>query len=153
MARLRLRFLGTGNAFNTDGRGSQSLWVEPAGGEPFVVDAGPTALAAMARWKLEPGSLGRLFLTHLHGDHIAGWPFLVLYFVFAAHRSRPFAVFGPAGSRERLETLARVCYGDLLAADNLPFALDFRELPVAAFHVPVLPVPVQSVASGSALVW
>ena len=42
---------GTGNAFHTDGRGSQAIWCE-AGELCFLVDLGPTALAGMERWPL-----------------------------------------------------------------------------------------------------
>ena len=62
MPALSIVFLGTGNAFNVDGRGSQSIWIEPAGGPPFLVDVGPTALAAMQRFGLRPGAVGRVFL-------------------------------------------------------------------------------------------
>ena len=60
MSRLRIVFLGTGNAFNTDGRGSQAIWIEPEGGPTLLVDAGPTALAAMERFGLSARDVCRL---------------------------------------------------------------------------------------------
>ncbi|MBI4603385.1 MAG: MBL fold metallo-hydrolase [Planctomycetes bacterium] len=129
--RLKLLFLGTGNAFNEDGRGSQCLWVEPRGRPPFLVDAGPTALAAMQRAGVDPGRLSAAFFTHLHGDHTAGWPFILLHAAFVALRSRPLRVYGPRGTRRRLERLATACYEDLLVGGKLPFPLEHAELPVA----------------------
>jgi ribonuclease BN (tRNA processing enzyme) len=127
----KILFLGTGNAFNTDGRGSQSIWVEPHGGAPFLVDAGPTVLASMNRYGVDPQALERVFITHLHGDHIAGWPFLLLHSLFLARRTRPLQVFGPKGTRQRLETLAASCYDELVPNANLAFEIQYHELAVA----------------------
>lgn len=130
MPRVRVVFLGTGNAFNTDGRGSQSIWIEPSGGSPLLVDVGPTAVASMARLGLSPGRVDVVLFTHLHGDHIAGWPFLLLHDVFVGKRTAPLRVFGPTGSRTRLEALAVACYEDLVTEEGLAFPLEVRELAV-----------------------
>lgn len=130
MDELCIRFLGTGTAFNHDGRGSQCIWVEPRGLAPFLVDVGPTALGAMQREGLDGQSIDRLYLTHLHGDHIAGWPFLLLHMVILGRRSRPFDVFGPAGARRTLEGLAGLCFGDVLPRQG--FEVRFHEWEIAA---------------------
>jgi len=129
MEQGRVTFLGTGTAFNHDGRGSQSLWVEPAGMSPFLVDAGPTMMSALMRERLDCMAIDRLFLTHLHGDHLAGWPFLLLHYVILHERRAAFEVYGPAGTRDCLEGLSRLCYGELL--DRREFDLAFRELEIA----------------------
>jgi len=126
----KIIFLGTGNAFNTDGRASQSIWVEPEGGAPFLVDAGPTALASMNRYGVNPDALEQVFITHLHGDHIAGWPFLLLHSLFLARRARPLKVFGPEGMKQRLERLASSCYEELVSDGSLAFEIDYHELAV-----------------------
>ncbi len=114
MGRLRIRFLGTGTAFNHDGRGSQCVWIEVDEQPPFLVDVGPTALCAMQRQGLDCQSIDRVFLTHLHGDHIGGWPFLLLHMVIAGQRSRPLDLLGPAGLKSTLDGLAGLCFGDVL---------------------------------------
>lgn len=124
----RLVFLGTGNAFNTDGRGSQCIRVEPRGGAPFLVDLGPTAIASMERFRVRPVEHDAVFLTHLHGDHIAGWPFLLLHGAYMDRRSRPLRLVGPEGSRAQLETLVRGTYPDIL--DKAPFTIEYMEIPV-----------------------
>jgi len=145
----KILFLGTGNAFNTDGRASQSIWVEPNGGTPFLVDTGPTVLASMNRYGVDPDELDRVFITHLHGDHIAGWPFLILHSLFLARRARPLKVFGPRGTKQRLETLATTCYEELVSDGSLAFEIDYHELAVteisgvdagAGLHFDVVPV-------------
>lgn len=129
-AKTKIVLVGTGNAFNTDGRGSQCVWIEPPGGPPFLVDAGPTALQGLQSARLDPGRLEAAFFTHLHGDHIAGWPFLLLHGLFVARRSRPIRVMGPRGTRRRLENLANSCYEDLVPQKKLAFELLHTELPI-----------------------
>ena len=128
MAQGSITFLGTGTAFHTGGRGSQSLFVRPPRGSPLLVDVSPTSIAAALRHGVDLASVDRLFLTHLHGDHVAGWPFLFLHFLFVHARSRPFDVYGPEGSRRTLEGLLELCYAELV--DRARFALRYHELPV-----------------------
>ena len=129
MPQGRITFLGTGTAFNHDGRGSQSVLIQPDGMSEFLVDAGPTMMSVIMRERIDCEKIDRLFLTHLHGDHFAGWPFLLLHFVVLHERRTPFDVYGPAGTRECLEELARLCYGEVL--DRRQFDLRFHELEVA----------------------
>ena len=129
----KLHFLGTGNAFQEDGRSAQALLIERLrAGEPdgtLLVDVGPTTLAALGRDRRDPNSIDAVFLTHLHGDHIAGWPFLLLDLALRCRRERPLFVVGPVGTRDALETLCRVCYGNLILAPSFP--LKYREVEVA----------------------
>lgn len=127
-----LRFAGTGTAFHHDGRGSQSLLVEPRSGSPFIVDVGPTAVCSMERFEWSLSRLTALFLTHLHGDHTAGWPFLLLNLDKQHRRREPLDLFGPVGMRRQLEGLVELCYGDLLSASLLGFEVRYHELEVAA---------------------
>jgi len=123
-----IQFLGTGNAFNTDGRGTQSILFAPEAASPFLVDLGPTSVQAMVRFDVDRRKIDRLFLTHLHGDHTAGWPFLLLNMVVLDRRTRPFDVYGPVGTRSALEGLAGICFQDALERQS--FDVRYHELPV-----------------------
>lgn len=130
MGRVDLDFLGTGTAFHTDGRGSQTLLFRPAVDGTTLVDLGPTGPAAMSRYRASTTRLDRWFVTHLHGDHTAGWPFLLLRLALADRRTRPLDVFGPRGLRECLEGLVELCYGELLGPNRLGFEVRYHELEV-----------------------
>ena len=123
----RIRILGSGTAFNTDGRGCQAVLLEPGAGAPLLLDVGPDTLRGMAAHGVDPGPIDAVFITHLHGDHIVGWPFLLLHWIFRAGRSRPVDVYGPRGISECLAGLARLSYGELLVRP--PFEIRYHELP------------------------
>lgn len=123
-------FLGTGNAFNGDGRGSQALLIRRQRGRSILVDAGPTVGMGLQRCSVDTAEIGQVFITHLHGDHVAGWPFLLLHMVFLEGRSASLEVLGPEGVEACLGGLAELCYGDVFPGGKAPFPLRFRELAV-----------------------
>jgi ribonuclease BN (tRNA processing enzyme) len=131
MPATQLVFLGTGTAFQEDGRGSAGLLLRVGAGNAILVDVGPTSAAALARARIAPACIDRLLVTHLHGDHTAGWPFLLLHFVFRERRTAPFHVHGPRGTREALEALSRLCYREV--EDRRAFDIVYDELAVASF--------------------
>ncbi len=132
--RTRVTTLGTGTAFHDDGRGAQSFLFEPAHSASLFVDLGPTAPQALKRFGIDATGADRLFVTHLHGDHIAGWPFLLLDFVFGTRRQRPFEIWGPIGVQQHLTGLARFCYGELDDSARIGCEIAFHELPIAEAH-------------------
>ena len=145
MPKAALTFLGTGDAFNAGGRAHSCYLLEDAFGS-CVVDFGATALMALKELGKRPAAISSVLLTHLHGDHFAGLPFLLIEGVFREVRG-PLTIAGPVGVEERVRTLARTCYRDIFT-DTLPFELRFVEwqegveatvdgrriLPVPAIH-------------------
>lgn len=67
----------------------------------LLVDCGATSLVALKSQGLDPNAVGAVAVTHLHGDHFAGLPFLILDGQFS-RRSAPLLVAGPPGIRARL---------------------------------------------------
>lgn len=118
--------LGSGDAFCSSGRGHTCFLLEDARGAALI-DLGATALAALGRLGLDPQRVDAVHFTHLHGDHIAGWPFLLIDALYRARRTRPLSATGPPGTAQRLRELFRACYADA-AERPLPFALDVREM-------------------------
>lgn len=126
MTPTRILLLGTGNAFNHGERHSTVFLVRPARGPGILVDAGPTVGLSLERSGVDTAEIGRVLFTHLHGDHIAGWPFLLLRLLFVERRTRPLDVWGPPGTRDRLGRLFDLCYGDILEREGT-FEIRYHE--------------------------
>lgn len=106
---MRLTCIGTGDAFGSGGRFNTCFLVE-SGECALALDFGASSLVAMKRLKLHPNHLDGVMLSHLHGDHFGGLPFLMLDYQFACARTRPFTVIGPVGTQERLEAAMEVFF-------------------------------------------
>jgi len=108
MSPVRLAFVGAGDAFGSGGR-FQTCLLLTGGAEPVLIDCGASSLVALRRAGVDPGGIGAVLLSHLHGDHFGGLPFLILDGQFS-RRVRPLAVAGPPGVRERVEAAMEVFF-------------------------------------------
>ncbi len=125
MPPVTLRFLGSGDAFSSAGR-FHSCFALEGGGEPLLIDCGATTLTALKRERIDPSSLGFVALSHLHGDHFGGLPWLIIDGRFSK-RTKPLAVAGPPGVERRLEQAFEALYPGALSGE-LPFELRVIEL-------------------------
>src|SRR6202030_2934515 len=98
---MRLTILGSGDAFGSGGRFNTCFFLETAKGV-LVVDFGASSLIALRARNIDPNQIDGILLSHLHGDHFGGLPFLLLDAQFLARRSRPLEIAGPPGTRQRL---------------------------------------------------
>ena len=91
---VRVVLLGTagGPTFNAQRLGISTL-VE-AGPETLLFDAGRGLTTAMAKLAINPANVTKVFLTHLHSDHVISLPELWL-FAWAQGRTVPLHVWGP----------------------------------------------------------
>ena len=126
MARVTITTLGTGDAFGSSGRAHSAIVIRAAD-SCLLIDPGPALLPQMQKAHLSPSAVDGVFITHLHGDHIAGLPFLFLEYHFASGRRRRLVVTGPRGLAKRLTTLATTCYREL-SPDRLRFPVVYREV-------------------------
>jgi ribonuclease BN (tRNA processing enzyme) len=105
---VQLTFLGSGDAFASGGRFQACLHLA-GGAEPLLVDCGATTLVALKRAEIDPSSVGFVALSHLHGDHFAGLPWLILDGQFSG-RTRPLRIAGPPGAGERVNRTFEALY-------------------------------------------
>jgi ribonuclease BN (tRNA processing enzyme) len=97
---MRVRFLGSGDAFGSGGRLQPCILLE-SGDFRCLVDCGASSLIALKQAAIDPNDIDSILITHLHGDHFGGIPFLVLDGQFS-RRSRRLLVAGPLGVAERV---------------------------------------------------
>jgi len=97
---MQLRFVGCGDAFGSGGRSNTCFHVT---GENvnFLIDCGASALPALKRLGIAREAIDLVLITHFHGDHFAGLPFLLLDAQFT-RRTRPLVIAGPEGIEARL---------------------------------------------------
>jgi len=97
---LELFFLGSGNAF-----APQRYWSSFLLNGRYLFDAPPTALAHLKRAGRSVDDIDVVFISHFHGDHFFGLPFLLLEYAELSHRSRDLHIVGPPGIQEKIEQL------------------------------------------------
>jgi ribonuclease Z len=109
---LRVVLLGSGSGppvrLNQFG---MSTLVE-AGGTRLLFDCGRGATIRLTQLGVPVASISRLFLTHLHSDHIVQIPDLMLA-GWTTGRVVPLEVWGPAGTREMMDALQRAYAFDI----------------------------------------
>jgi ribonuclease BN (tRNA processing enzyme) len=98
---VAVTFAGCGDAFGHGGRFQACIHLAAGGLAPVLLDCGATSLPALRRCGLDPGDVNAVVVSHLHGDHFGGLPFLILDGQFS-RRTQPLAIAGPAGTARRL---------------------------------------------------
>jgi ribonuclease BN (tRNA processing enzyme) len=106
---MRLTIVGCGDAFGSGGRTNTCFWLETAKGT-LTIDFGASALPALKARQLDPNAIDAIVLSHLHGDHFGGLPFLLLDYQFLARREQPLTIAGPPGTRARLDAALEVFF-------------------------------------------
>ena len=125
MTRSYLKFLGCGDAFASGGRFHTCLYLDGAE-QPLLIDCGASGLVSLKRGDVDLARLEHVALSHLHGDHFAGLPFVILDAQFSG-RTNPLVIAGPEGTRSRLEQTFEVLYPGMSAAER-SFELRYVQL-------------------------
>jgi ribonuclease BN (tRNA processing enzyme) len=105
---MRLQFIGCGDALGSGGRFNTCFHV--TGRETnFLIDCGATSLPALKHFGVARDPIDLILITHFHGDHFAGLPFLLLDAQFS-RRTRPLTIAGPRGIEMRLKQVMEALY-------------------------------------------
>lgn len=108
----RVTLLGTGDPRPVMEHFGPSILVEAAD-EKFIFDAGRGALQRLTQLGIAYDQIDGVFFTHLHSDHIVGFPDLWLTGWLISRRERPLRVFGPVGTRQMLDHLTQAYSFDI----------------------------------------
>jgi ribonuclease Z len=109
---IKVTLLGTGTPLPTMDRFSASILVQ-AGGKNLLFDAGRGCLLRLGQLKVENNMVDAVFFTHLHSDHIVGFPDFWLSGWLVSHRKVPLKVFGPKGTRQMTDYLQKAYQYDI----------------------------------------
>lgn len=85
-----------------------------AGDQKFVFDAGRGALQRLTQLGVHWQDVQGVFLTHLHSDHVVGFPDLWLTgWLIAPERNVPLPIWGPSGTNTMMVHLEQAYQADI----------------------------------------
>jgi ribonuclease BN (tRNA processing enzyme) len=124
---VTVTFAGSGDAFGSGGRFQACIHLRQAGRAPVLLDCGATSLSALKTLGLDPAEVSAVLVSHLHGDHFGGLPFLILDGQFS-RRTSPLTIAGPPGTAARLRATMEALFPGS-ADTQRRFSLEVAELP------------------------
>ena len=116
---FRLTILGSGPALPPVGK-HPSAHVLNVHEQIFLIDAGEGVQARLRRYGVNAMALDRIFISHLHGDHVYGL-FGLISSLGLLGRTKPLYLYGPAPIRAVVDNHLRLFEG------HLPYEIVCRE--------------------------
>jgi ribonuclease BN (tRNA processing enzyme) len=146
---MRLQFVGCGDALGSGGRFNTCFHLT---GEDvnLLIDCGASSLPALKRLGIARDDIDLILITHFHGDHFAGLPFLLLDAQFS-RRTRPLVIAGPEGIEMRLKQVMEALFEN---SSKITQRFELAVVPMRPYEmqtfgtVKVTPFPVMHGESG-----
>jgi len=110
---IKVVLLGTGVGPPVNLRQYGASTLVEAGGVRLLFDCGRGATIRLAQAGVPLGSISRVFLTHLHSDHVIQLPDLLLTGWVGGGRKIPLEVWGPEGTRAMMDHLQQAFAFDI----------------------------------------
>jgi ribonuclease Z len=117
---MEITFLGTSSAVPSKYRNQPSIGLK-AFGEIILFDCGEGTQRQLLMAKISPMKVTKIFISHLHGDHILGLPGLIESMGFRG-RKEPLDIYGPPGT----SNLKIAIYN--LGCQSKDFTITFHEI-------------------------
>lgn len=123
MSRVKIQFLGTGAGVPSTIRNLSSIALKLLDeiNEIWLFDCGEGTQQRILKTSLKPRKVTKIFVTHLHGDHIFGLPGFLSSRAFQGGDS-PLTVYGPKGIKDYVLTSLRV------SQSHLRYPIFFHEI-------------------------
>jgi len=110
---LQLTFIGSGNAFSPAGLCCNGFVVN----DRFLFEAPPQALSSLNHVGIDPNELDAVVISHHHGDHFLGLPFLLLHWRWQG-RKKPVTIVGPTGTEALARDISEKVFPGVLSQVN-----------------------------------
>jgi ribonuclease BN (tRNA processing enzyme) len=121
---MELTFLGTGSAFAIDGRYWGSILVNNS----ILLDCSPIVVPHFKKLGLDLTLIEHIFITHFHGDHLLGLPFLLLDYAYLTTPKKPITIIGPSGIKDKVTTISELAFSDIFGKLKDRLEITYLEL-------------------------
>ncbi len=125
---VKVTFIGSGDAFGAGGRFNTCILVD-APDQRIAIDFGASSLVALNQLDIDHASIDAVVLTHLHGDHCGGLPFMLMDGMLGAKRTKPLTIVGPEGTEAHLGGVCEALFPGMHVMSP-KFHLTYAEMPV-----------------------
>lgn len=142
LSSVSLKVIGCGDALGSGGNLNTCFYVN-AGSTRFLIDCGASSLPALKHQGLSVSDIDAIVISHFHGDHYGGVPFLLLDATMQG-RAKKIQIVSPPGGKERIKDLLDLLYPgtpvfEKLNVEFLEYtaghSLDAGDLNIKAFQV------------------
>ncbi len=141
---IEITVAGCGDAFSSGGNLHTCFHVKTQNIQ-FLIDCGSSALAGLKRYGIDTKSLNAIVISHFHGDHFGGIPFIILQLFKVEKRTFPLTIISPVGGKEKINALFSLLYAgaeDVLENEFLHYIeynnyeeIKFQSIKITAYPV------------------
>jgi len=118
---LKVTLIGSGGSAVSPDRSLPAILVD----RDTLLDCGEGAAQSLLKKLGTLDPLKRVFITHLHSDHVSGLTSLLWAMWLREQRKEEFTIIGPEKTRDTVMSLLRIVNTPM---ESLTFPLEFREL-------------------------
>lgn len=136
---MYVKCLGSGDAFASGGRMNTCFYLRTRAGG-VLLDCGASALIGLRKENLSTDDVDCVLITHLHGDHFGGLPFILCEIIALGRRNKPLTIIGPPKVEARTSQSLECFYAMEIAPGALiRFTEYIAEQPVEVGSLHVIP--------------
>lgn len=117
MEQIRVKVIGSGDAFGSGGRLNTCFYLQ-TDGIHLLIDCGATALPALKKQGIDIQQIDAIVVSHFHGDHYGGIPFLLLD-ASVNNRKKPMHIITPKNGKAKITALLDLLYPEIAVLEKL----------------------------------